>query len=66
MVGWHHRATRKGPTMRHEYIYHRHLVRIVAGTVNHVTQTAMVQFPNQPVGPYRVPLADIVIRDLVS
>lgn len=52
--------------MRHEYIYHRHLVRIVAGTVNHVTQTAMVQFPNQPVGPYRVPLADIVIRDLVS
>lgn len=52
--------------MKHTYIYHRHNVQIVPGTVDHMTQTAMVQFPSQPVGPYRVPLASLVIRDLVS
>lgn len=52
-------------TMRHEYIYHRHNVVIVSGTVNHVTQTAMVRRIDDPAA-IRVPLASLVVRDLVS
>jgi len=51
--------------MKHTYIYHRHFVVIVSGTVDHVNQTAMVRQTNDPTA-VRVPLADLVIRDLVS
>lgn len=50
--------------MSREYIYNRHLVVVVAGTVDHVTNTCMVRRPNEPQAT-RVPLEDIVIRELV-
>jgi hypothetical protein len=65
MVGWHYSAIERTRDMAHEYIYHRHLVVIVSGTVDHVTQTAMVRRPGDA-SAVRVPLASLVIRDLVS
>lgn len=50
--------------MSREYIYHRHLVVVVAGTVDHVTNTCMIRRPNEPQA-VRVPLAALIIRDIV-
>jgi hypothetical protein len=50
--------------MAHEYIYQRHIVNIVSGTVDHVNQTAMVRLPGNP-SAFRVSLASLVIHDIV-
>ena len=51
--------------MAHQYIYQRHIITIVSGTVDHVNQTAMIRLPGQP-NAFRVPLASLVVRDIVK